>query len=429
MLQPHTLDSIVQKMADLYVSNRKRFVIMSETCYVPNRRLSDAELKHHIEGDAAIVIYAGPKASKFVCFDIDDGQQATAQAVMEALVAFGFPFNRIYLSTSGGKGYHGEVFFDAFAYTDQLQRLYRWMLHHTGLSARQVEFRPTEGQAVKLPLCRHHRTGNMCWYLDRNTFAPIQSFDYIMEIERIPESDVIRMCHENAGVLDTVGSKGKLQANKHKRTTKMKREDKAHNHKRLPIHDGNQYRQMTGPNSRHTMMCDIAVHQRHSGVDRETCHGYLVAWYGRQDKSLIHSSREVVMDDIRKIVDWAYGDGFTLGGAYGWHGEGRISHADMRYVIRQPTRSMRKVCFLLVARIRAHCAPVSYQSMAKVAGVSKQTVITAIQRLLAEGSLQCKEGRRWMAEAGFKCQPNAYTLDKTGLPEAQDGMVVRGREL
>src|SRR5699024_12407077 len=38
-------------------------------------------------------------------------------------------------------------------------------------------------QGVKLPLVIHQRTGNRCWFVDNETLEPIESFDYILDIE------------------------------------------------------------------------------------------------------------------------------------------------------------------------------------------------------------------------------------------------------
>ena len=60
------------------------------------------------------------------------------------------------------------------------------MLAFTGESSRRIEFRPSFGQAVKLPLSRHAITGAVCWYVDRETLMPIEDMSYILSIQPIP---------------------------------------------------------------------------------------------------------------------------------------------------------------------------------------------------------------------------------------------------
>lgn len=111
--------------------------------------LTDGVLRNHLERRYAVAIFAGEHCSRFLCFDVDDGRKETVEKVIDALIELGFPRCGIHISLSGGKGYHVETFFDNLVRTEKLRRVYQWVLESTELTAHQVEFRPTNRNAIK----------------------------------------------------------------------------------------------------------------------------------------------------------------------------------------------------------------------------------------------------------------------------------------
>ena len=170
---------------------RKRYVLCLSggRTVIPKRKeglyspLTDGVLRSHLEHRYAVAVFAGEFSSRFLCFDVDDGRKETVRAVTGALKEMGFPHGGIYISLSGGKGHHIELFFDRLVRTEKLRRIYQRVLELTKLTAQQVEFRPTNGNAIKLPLSVHARTGNICWFVDQDTLVPIERYDYLLEIE------------------------------------------------------------------------------------------------------------------------------------------------------------------------------------------------------------------------------------------------------
>lgn len=189
-------------MNDLYISYRQRFIVAANgMMFMPKNKegavkLTNPYLYKHLTGGYAIGVFAGEKRSKFMCFDVDDGNVESVVAIMSALEVFGINKRFISVSSSGGKGYHIEIFFDELMPTELQRRVYDWTLSKTGLNRREIEFRPTHGQAIKLPLGVHHKTGNVCWFLDQETFEPIESYDFIAHVEKMPAGDFIRIVND-----------------------------------------------------------------------------------------------------------------------------------------------------------------------------------------------------------------------------------------
>lgn len=165
---------IANALANLYVTYRQRFNMMMPdgAIFMPKHAgkplpLKNAHLVSHVRRKYAVAIYAGKCASKFLCFDVDTRDETLVRSILRELEALGIPEATMHVSTSGGKGFHIDLFFDGPIYTRDLRILYDDLATRVDLS--RVEFRPTHKQSIKLPLSVHSRTGNMCWYLDRHT--------------------------------------------------------------------------------------------------------------------------------------------------------------------------------------------------------------------------------------------------------------------
>lgn len=133
-------EQILRRLSELYVTYRQRYIlclpqgkiITPKTKDGNYCRLTDGVIRKHLEHAYAVGIFAGEWGSKFICFDVDDGDRNTVKKIMDVLCALGFPKNRIYVSYSGGKGYHVELFFEGIVSTELLKRLYTHVVTEGG---------------------------------------------------------------------------------------------------------------------------------------------------------------------------------------------------------------------------------------------------------------------------------------------------------
>lgn len=199
-------------MNELYITYRKRYVLCTkEGCIITPKMkdgtystLTDGVLKNHLQQYYAVAILAGKYSSRFLCFDVDDGQPDTVHMVIDALVEMGFSRKLIYVSFSGGKGYHVELFFDRLVRTNKLKDIYARVIEMTGCNPRKLEFRSTHGSAIKQPLSVHPRTGKVCWFVEQDTLRPIERHDYLFEIKQIPAIVLDRIRSGNGSAADEV---------------------------------------------------------------------------------------------------------------------------------------------------------------------------------------------------------------------------------
>lgn len=391
-------------MNELYITYRGRYVLSTRDgkMLTPKTKdniyskLTDGVIKNHLQQKYAVAILVGETTSRFVCFDVDDGQKETVVQVMDALEEMGFPRDLIYVSFSGGKGYHIEMFFDRPVKTDKLKQIYASVIERKGLDPRKVEFRPTHGSAIKLPLSVHAKTGNVCWFVSPDTFELIETYDYLLDIRQIP-----------AGVVDVVLGIRSAGVHSDDDMPEAGPADSQSSVEALIMAN------LEEESTRHDMMRRIAVSMRYNGHDREDVHKTLIEWYERQDKSLIRSSREEVLRDVDKIVEWVFSKDFVIHKTS--HPQSVcITYEDVKLALSSGNRADKRVMFLLIVRTIAKQTAISMAEIATVTGLSRATVENAIKRLCKHGKLGYIAGAKIVcADGQFISESNRYKVERS----------------
>ena len=389
-------------MNELYITYRKRYVLCTKEGRIltPKMKdgtystLTDGILKNHLQQYYAVAILAGKYSSRFLCFDVDDGQPDTVHMVIDALVEIGFPRQLIYISLSGGKGYHVEMFFDGLVRTNKLKDIYARVIDMTGCDPRKLEFRPTHGNAIKLPLSVHPRTGKVCWFVEQDTLLPIERHDYLFEIKQIPAIVLDRIHSGNGSAAD----EGTEPPEEQSVPTDMT--------------DGGVYEDLDIAGTRHNRMRRMAVNMRMNKHMPSEIREALIEWYERQDTSKIRSSREEVLKDIDGLVAWVFSDQFIIHLSDNPNSI-RISTSDMKGVLTAGNRSEKRILFLLLARSIADQKAITLADIASTVALSRPTVIKAIRNLCDQCILECRNGtRKRFPDGNFSCESNQYTVHR-----------------
>jgi|GEM_PF-1450007 len=188
---------IIQKINDLYILYRKKWLKFDETGYktITSISISDKaeQVKNHLQGHYTLGVFADEIFTKFICFDVDvkDPQMAkwTVYKLVNTLQELGILGEYIYISTSGNKGYHVEIFFNKPVFNTDIKQFYLMVLNYAELlniDYGKVELRPTHTQGVKLPLGKHFTTNRICWYVDyEKELKPIEDYNYILTIQQM----------------------------------------------------------------------------------------------------------------------------------------------------------------------------------------------------------------------------------------------------
>jgi len=198
----------IAKLNDLYITTRRKYIMQATDEYRATKDphakyamfdkfpLNDGLLDSHIEGKNTYGVFNASASNKFITFDVDyeddekQAKEATMLLVTVLVAHYNIPLDDIHVSISGGKGYHVDLFFDRLIAVDTVQAFYRNVIKDASLPSNKVEFRPTWAQGVKLPLGIHQRTKRRCWFVDGRTLAPIESYDYLNDVQPL-NADVI----------------------------------------------------------------------------------------------------------------------------------------------------------------------------------------------------------------------------------------------
>lgn len=319
---------VIQKINNLYIMTRQKYLIMNKQgiyntyFYEKNNiKLNDGHIAAHLQGKRTLGVFAGSTFTKFICFDVDIIDQNMAKwftlKIVDTLINIGIPEENIYISFSGSKGYHVEIFFNEPIELEKAKLFYKLILNKTDLSKLnendKIEFRPTEGQGVKIPLGKHFNTKNKnrCWYVDfNNKLNPIRNYKYILSLKQIDKSIIENIIHSE---LD--------YDLKELENQEVNREFEYlnSNYKPLNIYQLNIDENLTidyyqkleqeglkQVGSRHKSLFNLCRYYRHLGMTLEENELSLINWMHEQDTRSYRTSLEETYDDIKKITKYIY---------------------------------------------------------------------------------------------------------------------------
>lgn len=418
--------AVADRFIDLYVTYRKRYVMMiNGAIFVPKQKggstlpLTNSIICKHLHKKFAISIFAGAHSSKFVCFDVDDGNQETVLKIIALAEKFGIPREYVYVSSSGGKGYHVEVFFDNIVYTEKLRVFYDWVIINGHLNKGKVEFRPTANQAIKLPLSRHAKTGNICWYLDRDTFEPYEYDSYVLEIKQF-SAETFDSLASSCGLRKPVSGdfEDKIAAS----TDPNKPLERSMTNEEVQlIEKTSSYPDITEPGQRHALTLAIAIYNRRLGMTQEESELALMSWWDAQDKSLTSTPDKEAYDDICDVVSWTFKDTFVLLSRRPTVKELRITKDMIRLVMSMNTKFEKKLMFLLCCYNDVYGRMnMSYSRMGEFVGCNELTIRRLIEGFVESGYVRRVCDKPRVMDGQYVRKPNTYYITKEAYDQAQN---------
>lgn len=404
---------IVEKMMQTYCFYRQKYVVMTKkfTKTVPHY-FKDKVVDSHLSGYYALAVFAGKKATRFISVDVDAGGKDAVRKVLDAFEKLGIPRDKMYVSTSGKKGYHVDLFFSPWIYNEKAKNLYDLMIWLSGLDPKKVEFRPTHKQAVKIPLGVHAATGNRCWFLDRDTLKPVEDMNYIYNIEAIDREIVPpilkawnpKRWNELYAEMICNGTGGDNSILK-----EIEFDEDYYESKRL--------REV---GTRHDTMVEIAYDMRTYGANAKQIEKALRGFYYRQDMWLIESPEEVVLEDIENISEWAEANvlvrRYRPAANEGKNRSFVLDKYDINAVLTAETSAARKIAFLIYAYCRMFgAAHLSYNYISECTGLSQATIKKSIKLLTDRRIIFRKSGGCHYRNGMLMKQANTYFVSSNHI--------------
>lgn len=415
--------AVADRFVDLYVTYRKRYVMMiNGAIFVPKQKgggtipLSNSIICKHLHKKFAISIFAGAHSSKFVCFDVDDGNRDTVHKIISLAEQFGIPREYVYVSSSGGKGYHVEVFFDNLVYTEKLRVFYDWVVITGKLNRSKVEFRPTANQAIKLPLSRHVKTGNICWYLNPETFEPYEYDAYVLEIQQFSAetfNSLVSECGLRKPISGDFEDKVCADTDPEKPQTRSMTKEEVEE-----IFRTSSYPDITQPGQRHALTRAIAIYNRKIGMTQEESERALGNWWAVQDRNITSTSDKEAHDDICSLVAWTFSDNFVIPHRVK---KMEITQDMMRLVMSMDTKTGKKLMFLLCCYCSVYGRMnMSYKRMAEYIGCNAVSVRRLVEALVDEGYIRMMCDKPVFVNGQYVRKPNTYYITKEAYEGTKD---------
>lgn len=401
-------NDLIESLKNTYCFYRQKYVMMSDGgIKTVNHPYGDQVIESHLEGRYALAVFAGEKVTKFISVDVDAGGKKAVRKVVDAFEGLGIPREYQLISTSGQKGFHVDIFFTPWIYNDKARNLYDLMIWRTGLDPKKVEFRPTNTQAIKIPLGVHAKTGNRCWFLDGETLEPIEDFGQIRQVKMFP-GDRVR---------EIVKAWNKKRWNE--LYAEMVCEDSGHDSSVIrDIEFNDEYyegKRIVECGTRHDVMLEIACDLRTYGANRFQIAKALRGFYYRQDKTMIETTEQKVLEDIEDISQWAE-ESVPVKKRRPSPAEGiprtvEFHLEDAERILAGSTGASRRIALLIYAYCKMFGANhMSYDYIVKIIGCSVATVKNAISDLVKLHIINRKSGGCHFRNGRLVREANTYFI-------------------
>ncbi|MGD8189057.1 TOTE conflict system archaeo-eukaryotic primase domain-containing protein [Brevibacillus ginsengisoli] len=424
--------TLIKQLSDLYIIQRKKYLIQYPKQYITcqaghaskegkkTKPLTDWHLEQHLEAKFTIGTFGGVIKSKFITFDVDFHNKQMARwityKIANTLSDFGL--SDFYISYSGNKGYHIDLFFDDLISIDHGQKFYNFIIDEADIrqyfyDGNKVEFRPTDKQGIKLPLGKHQKSKKYCGFCLVETGLKVmtkkQSGKYLMTIKKINSYAVLDIINENKR--DNID-----------RETFVKTEDAIAQHKPLPQYEQTEeysasmaidYLQngLKGKGSRNKATCLIATYLKETGLEPYECKQIMYVWMQKQDTKTYDSTLKDCLDNIDEVIYYAFKNDYKLSSV---KRDLTVSFAEIDSIIHScPDKNQKLLAYTLLIHSKRHSNEkgvffMTFEMMEKATGLVRKTLHTQIGKLAELEVIEIVERDRKVKGGNHK--PNLYRM-------------------
>ena len=385
---------IIQKINDLYILYRQKWLKFDTTGYSTiSSTITDYHVRNHLQGHYTLGVFAGEIFTKFICFDVDvkDPQLAkwTVYKLVNTLQEVGILGEYIYISTSGNKGYHVEIFFNKPVFNTDIKQFYLMVLNYAELLNNidygKVELRPTHTQGVKLPLGKHFVTNRICWYVDyEKGLKPIEDINYILTIQQMDSEYFYDILNKTKDSIDITEQQA------------LEYENIVAKHRPLKIYKENIDPDVTieaienliktglkMQGTRHNALLKICKLNKYNGMSAEENKQFLIEWMEKQDKRTYTTKWEDVLKDIDLIIQYTYERNYSL---VTKRKDITITSNEVEEILKIKGKNHKLVLYTLLVHSKRYANKdgifsMAYSQMVNATGLSDKTVKTIIKEL------------------------------------------------
>ena len=396
---------VAEKMMSLYGYCRQSYNRMDVNgSYTKvKRELTLPIIMQHLNGGDTVSVFAKAKTTKFLCFDVDKSDAGNVRTIVAELSEFGIPPESFAVSMSGRKGYHVDVFFDEPVWNNLARDLYELVLYFGGLSGEKIERMPRSNHTIKIPLGVNHMTGVRCWYVDKETLAPIEDMTYVLGI--VPASAKLV-----ASIVEEMGRERKREmiAGMAQRTGKAKEVSLAGKYVEPAV---------DGAGQRHNKMMKYGIRLRNGGADAEAIRKGMLAWCERQPAGLIGSTQEEIERDAAKLAAWIESN-INVNTKAERESAVRIYPDDVQRFMAAGSRTARRIAFYLYTLCRVYRgASVSYAAISEAVGCTPAMANRIVNGFVEAGYFTRVSGGVRCVGNTLEAVANRYEVGESWRPD------------
>ncbi len=457
-------DLLVENFFELYIDKKgcRKYVLLSKKgyetvtwdkynkmkCSPGAKPLKDFRIVNHLKGKKTVCVFSLSDATKFICFDVDikdkNNKKGKAQKVVrllvDTLVKYGIPKDRIYTSWSGSKGYHVEIFFKHTYSLSKAELFFDLIVNRPSLKSilnANIEFLPTATRAIKLPLglnfLSRFKKNRLCNFVDIHSgeeFIDILSLKHFMDIQKtdheIIDTAVERLIADNASSdnsipygnnstitsLTSVSSNNEMKQQKDVNSTVSQLiPEQSNNKKSLESILRLEREGLKQPGTRHDSLLSLAIlYKCYYNYCREENKSKLIEWLENQDKNTYTTPLEDSIKDIEKIVQYTYDRDYQLGKN---SPSICISAKEMEQVIKVKQKNAKLLLFTLLVHNKRHSfvGGIFYMSknlMSKSSGLCDKTCRNQLKNLVNQKFVE--EVETMIPDGNGSYEANRYKL-------------------
>lgn len=442
------LTEVVEKVNDLFVTTRYMHLVQlkkevnGKTYYQSNVNknderklegkrpytyLADWKIEQHLLGKETVGVFGTSFGSKFITFDVDfkhDEQLAkwTTLKIVNELIEIGIDEDKIYTSDSGNKGFHVDIYLTEILSQKKINTFYKLVMERLEFEREgdysyktnggEVELRPIGmNLGVKIPLGVHQIVKKKCHYVDVfNRFTPFESFDYVLQIEKVDVDVIDTILEEQTDLLEEV-----KQVNELKALVKEK-------YNPLPIYEVGINEELTleayelleseglkQKGTRHNSLFKLARYYKYLGLTRENCYEDLLDWMEKQDTRMYDTPLQDCQSDINNIVQYVYDKDLSIVVEKDYID---VSYNEMKKILKAKSKNQKLLLFAMLIHSKRYADKngvmyMTYAQMNYTTTLTEKNARINVRKLEEQGLVDIVASN--VAQKGtFKKKPNKY---------------------
>lgn len=423
-------------MNDLYFIQRGHYLIQYKDGYSQFttgqinksgkriKSIMDWQFQSHLDGDLTIGTFGGKLMSKFMTFDIDFHDLKMAQWIVYKLTKtlYDLGINEHYISFSGNKGYHIDIFFSDLIQISDAEKFFNYVILKSDttqyfLEGSKVEFRVTDKLGIKLPLGIHQKTGNYCGFcvLDDGltVMDKANSEAFFFTIKKISHQRVLDIIGiEDVDIFDRVLlTKAEDAISPH---TPLKNYEQSEDYSiDLAIELFNNGLKYQG--SRHKSTLLLGMYFKYCGMDQEQCKDELSAWMSWQKSETYTTPLLHCYKDIVQITKDIYEKNYNLRSN---DKDMTVTFEEIQWIINScPEKNQKLITYAMLIHSKRHANLkgvfyMPFKDIETTTGLGENTVPRQVNKLIDCGVIEVIERNRKPKGGGLmKKLPNLYRLN------------------